>query len=76
MNVIKQLKLVMLMMFVATLALGSQLGQGLWAKREAHESHHMFPRVQSVQRVWRNEPSHSQMNSHVGSWSPNGLPNL
>jgi hypothetical protein len=23
-----------------------------------------------VQRVWGNEPSHSQVNSHVGSWSP------
>jgi hypothetical protein len=23
-----------------------------------------------------NEPSHSQMNCHFGSWSPNGLPNL
>jgi hypothetical protein len=29
---------------------------------------HMLP---GVQRVWRNEPSHSQVNSHVGSWSPN-----
>jgi hypothetical protein len=28
---------------------------------------HMLPRVQ---RVWGNEPSHSQVNSHVGSWSP------
>jgi hypothetical protein len=26
--------------------------------------------VPGVQRVWGNEPSHSQMNSHVGSWSP------
>jgi hypothetical protein len=23
-----------------------------------------------VQRVWGNEPSHSQVNSHVGNWSP------
>jgi hypothetical protein len=29
-----------------------------------------------VQIVKGNEPSHSQVNSHVGSWSPNGLPNL
>jgi hypothetical protein len=28
---------------------------------------HMLSRVQ---RVWGNEPSHSQVNSHVGSWSP------
>jgi hypothetical protein len=27
----------------------------------------MLPRMQ---RVWRNEPSHSQANPHVGNWSP------
>jgi hypothetical protein len=27
-----------------------------------------------VQRVWGNEPSHSQVNSHVGSWSPERTP--
>jgi hypothetical protein len=27
-----------------------------------------------VQRVWGNEPSHSQVNSHVGSWSPKWTP--
>ncbi len=27
-----------------------------------------------VQRVWGNEPSHSQMNSYVGSWSPKTTP--
>jgi hypothetical protein len=27
-----------------------------------------------MQRVWRNEPSHSQVNSHVGSWSPEWTP--
>jgi hypothetical protein len=31
---------------------------------------------QECKRVWGNEPSHSQMNSHFGNWSPNGLPNL
>jgi hypothetical protein len=31
----------------------------------------MFP---GVQRVWRNEPSHSQMNSHVRNWSPKWTP--
>jgi hypothetical protein len=54
---------------VATLALGSQRMQGvakLQAKRETRESFHMLP---GVQRVWGNEPSHSQMNSHVGSRS-------
>ncbi len=55
---------------VATLALGSRPRQGvarLWAKTETRESLHMLP---GVQRVWGNEPSHSQVNSHVGSWSP------
>jgi hypothetical protein len=27
-----------------------------------------------VQRVWGNEPSHSQVNSHVGSWNPERTP--
>jgi hypothetical protein len=26
--------------------------------------------------MWENEPSHSQGNSHLGNWSPEGLPNL
>ncbi len=43
----------------------------LWTKRETWESLHMFP---GVQRVWGNEPSHSQVNSHVGSWSPKRIP--
>jgi hypothetical protein len=29
-----------------------------------------------VQRVWGNEPSHSQGNSHCGSWSPKWTPEL
>jgi hypothetical protein len=36
------------------------------AKREAQESPHM---LLGVQRVWGNEPSHSQVNPHCGSWS-------
>jgi hypothetical protein len=32
---------------------------------------HMLPRVQ---RLWGKEPSHSQVNSHVGSWSPERTP--
>jgi hypothetical protein len=31
----------------------------------------MLPRVQ---RVWGNEPSHSQVSSHVGNWSPERTP--
>jgi hypothetical protein len=56
--------------YVATPTLGSWPRQGvtrLRAKRETRESHHMLP---GVQKVWGNEPSHSQGNSHVGSWSP------
>jgi hypothetical protein len=59
---------------VATLALGLWPRQGvarLGAKRETRESLHM---LQGVQRVWGNEPSHSQMNSHVGSWTPKRTP--
>jgi hypothetical protein len=29
-----------------------------------------------VKRVWGNEPSHSQVNSHVGCWSPKWPPKL
>jgi hypothetical protein len=59
---------------VTTLALGSQPRQGvarLRAKRETRDSFHM---LLGVQRVWGNEPSHSQVNSHVGSWSPKWTP--
>jgi hypothetical protein len=61
-------------MCVATLALGSQPRQGvarLRAKKGTRESLHMLP---GVQRVWGNEPSHSQVNSHVGNWSPKRIP--
>jgi hypothetical protein len=54
---------------VATLVLGLRPRQGvarLRAKRKTRESLHMPP---GVQRVWGHEPSHSQVNSHVGSWS-------
>jgi hypothetical protein len=27
-------------------------------------------------RVWGNEPTHSQMDSHFGSWNPYGAPNF
>ncbi len=55
---------------VTTLALGLRPRQGvarLQAKRETRGSHHMLLRMQ---RVWRNEPSPSQVSSHYGSWSP------
>jgi len=59
----------LLALIVATLALGSWPRQRLArvrAKRETWE----------CRRVWGNEPSHSQMNSHFGSWSLGGFPNL
>ncbi len=28
------------------------------------------------ERVWENEPTHSQMNSHFGTWSPYGIQNF
>jgi hypothetical protein len=55
---------------IATLTLGSRPRQGvarLLTKRKTWESHHM---LLGVQKEWGNEPSHSQVNSHVGSWSP------
>ncbi len=55
---------------VTTLALGSQPRQGvarLQAKRKTQKSHHMLLKVQ---RMWGNEPSHSQVNSNVRNWSP------
>jgi hypothetical protein len=59
---------------VATLTLGSRPRQGvarLRGKKKIRESHHMLP---GVQKVWRNEPSHSQVDSHVGSWTPKWTP--
>jgi hypothetical protein len=55
-------------------SLGMRPKQGVarsHAKRKTRESHHMLP---GVQRVWGNEPSHSQVNSNVGSWSPKWTP--
>ncbi len=58
---------------VATLALGSRPRQGLArlrAKREAWESHLMLLGVQQSVREW----THSQVNSHFGSWSHKWTP--
>jgi hypothetical protein len=55
-----------------TLGLRPRQGVGRWrAKRKAQESLRM---PMGVQRVWGHEPSHSQINSHVGSWSPKRTP--
>jgi hypothetical protein len=56
------------------ITLGSRPRQGVgrWrAKRKTRESFCMRPRVQ---KVWGREPSHSQVNSHVESWSPKRTP--
>jgi hypothetical protein len=60
---------------VATLALVSRPMQRLakvWAKSEPR-SH--ISCSWECKRVWGNEPSYSQVSSHFGSWSPNGLSN-
>jgi hypothetical protein len=61
---------------VATLALGLQPKQGfakVWTKTRP-DSH--ISCSCKCKRMWGNEPSHSQMNSHFGSWIPNGFPNF
>ncbi len=61
---------------IATLALGLQPRQGLakvWAKGEP--KNHISCSWE-CKRARENEPPHSQMSSHFGSWNPNGLPNL
>jgi len=40
----------------------------------ALESHFMLLGMWECGRVWGNEPSHFQVSSHFGSWSPDGLP--
>jgi hypothetical protein len=61
---------VIMITFVTTLALGLQ-GCGTRGKFGSHISC-----SRECRRVWGNEPSHSQMSSHFGSWSPDGFLNL
>jgi hypothetical protein len=64
---------------VTTLALGSRPKQGLarvWTKSEARESHFMLQGSWKCKKVSENEHSHSQVNSHFGSWNLGGLSNL
>jgi hypothetical protein len=59
--------------------LGLQVRQGLmktWAKSEARKVHFMFLGVCESGKVRGNEPPHSQMSSHFGTWSFDGLLNL
>jgi hypothetical protein len=55
---------------VITLVLGSQPKQGVarCGARGKPENH--ISCSWECKRVWRNEPSHSQMNSHLKNWSP------
>jgi hypothetical protein len=41
------------------------------AQEGDQKSLHMLP---GMHKMWGNEPSHSQVNSHVGSWSPKWIP--
>ncbi len=59
-----------------TLALGSQPKQGFAKVRAKTELGSHISYSQECKRVQRIEPSHSQVNSHFGSWSPNGLLNF
>jgi len=64
------------MHLVTTLALGLRPKQGhgkVQAESAAWESHSHFL---ECEKVWRNEPTHSQMDSHFGSWSPYEVPNI
>jgi hypothetical protein len=62
---------------VATLTLGSwPRGKGLQecGTRGKLGRHILYS--WECRRMWENEPSHSQMNSHFESWSPNGFLNF
>jgi hypothetical protein len=61
---------------VTTLALGSWPRQGLAKVRAKSEPRSHISCYRKCKRVWRNEPPHSQMSSHFGSWSLNGLSNF
>jgi hypothetical protein len=61
---------------VATLTLGLWLKQGLAKVRAKTEPENHISCSQECKKMWGNEPSHIQMNSHFGSWSPNGLLNF
>jgi hypothetical protein len=59
---------------VATLALGSRPKQGGCKVAGQEGDPGALHMLLGVQREWGNEPSHSQVNSHVGSWSPERTP--
>ncbi len=61
---------------VTTLTLGSRSRQGLAKVRAKSELGSYISCSQECKRVRGNEPPHSQMNSHFGNFSSNGLPNF
>jgi hypothetical protein len=59
---------------ILTLGLRPKQGPGkVRAESATWESHSHF---QKCKRVWRNESTHSQVDSHFGNWNPSGLPNI
>jgi hypothetical protein len=61
---------------VATLTLGSWPRKGFAKVQAKTRPESRISCSRECKRMWGKEPSHSQMNSHFGSWSPNGLLNL
>jgi hypothetical protein len=61
---------------VVTLALGLRPRQGFAKVQAKTGSRSHIPCSRECKRVWGNEPSHSQVNSHFGSSNFNGLPNF
>jgi hypothetical protein len=62
------------LVIVATLALGLQPMQGLIKVRGKSEPRSHISCSRECKRG--NEPPHSQVSFHFGSYTPNGLPNL
>ncbi len=63
---------------VMILALGSQPWQGhenLQVESATWESH-SHSHSQECERMRENEPTHSQVDSHFGSWNPYGVSNI
>ncbi len=55
--------------FFMTLALGI-------SPRQRYGKVQVGSATRECRRVWGNEPTHSQVDSHFGSWSLDGFPNL
>jgi hypothetical protein len=61
---------------VMTLTLSLWLRQGhkkVWAESAPWESH---SHIWECERVWRNEPTQSQVDSHLGNWNSYEVPNV